>query len=83
MSARRPPAAFAARPGAAETWIAGPDRAPGRARLAHINTARLTVDVTPDLRRRIKLAALKRGLTMADLLRELLAREFPSDGGGA
>lgn len=83
MTGRRPPAAFAARPGAAETWISGPDRAPERARLAHINTARLTVDVTPDLRRRVKLAALRRGLTMADLLRELLAREYPGEGGGA
>lgn len=85
MSARHPPAAFAARPGAAEAWISGPDRAPERARLAHIHTARLTLDVTPDLRRRIKLAALSRGLTMADLLRELLEGEFPardSIGGG-
>ncbi len=44
---------------------------------ASIYTARLTIDVTPALRGRIKVAAFQRGITAADMLRELLEREFP------
>ncbi|MBS7689764.1 hypothetical protein I0E98_01375 [Pseudomonas lalucatii] len=39
--------------------------------------ARLTLDVTPALRARIKLAAFNRGVTVAQLLREVLEREYP------
>ena len=41
-------------------------------------TARLTIDITPELRGRIKVAAFRRGITVTDMLRDLLAREFPS-----
>ena len=44
-------------------------------------TARLTIDITPELRGRIKIIAFQRGVTVADMLRELLAREFPSTSG--
>jgi hypothetical protein len=40
-------------------------------------SARLTLDMTPALRTRIKLAALERGVTMAEMLREVLERQFP------
>lgn len=40
-------------------------------------TARLTLDVTPALRTRIKLAAFDRGVTMAEMLRDVLERQFP------
>ena len=40
-------------------------------------TARLTIDVTSDMRGRIKIAAFSRGVTVADMLRELFNREFP------
>ncbi|HBX54613.1 hypothetical protein [Pseudomonas sp. UBA2684] len=40
-------------------------------------TARMTLDVTPALRTRIKLAAFDRGVTMAEMLREVLERQFP------
>jgi hypothetical protein len=43
-------------------------------------TARLTIDVTPMQRSRIKLAAFQRGMTVGDMLRALLAREFPDIG---
>ena len=43
-------------------------------------TARLTIDVAPALRGRIKIAAFQRGLTVADMLRALLEGEFPADG---
>jgi len=46
-------------------------------------SARLTIDVTPALRGRIKVTAFRRGQTVADMLRALLEREFPDDSGGA
>jgi hypothetical protein len=42
-------------------------------------TARLTLDVTPELRGRLKVIAFQRGVTVTALLRELLEREFPAD----
>lgn len=69
---------FAARPGDVERWIKAPDTP---AKPAGDFTARLTIDVTPALRGRIKVAAFQRGLTMADMLRDLLAREFPDNPG--
>ena len=66
---------FASRPADPEDWIksAGTVRRDGD---AGGFTARLTIDVTPDLRGRIKIAAFQRGETVADMLRGLLAREF-------
>ena len=40
-------------------------------------TARLTIDVTTDLRGRIKIAAFERGITVAYMLRNLLLKSFP------
>ncbi len=46
-------------------------------RRRHRSTPRaLTIDVTPVLRGRIKVSAFERGVTTADMLRELLEREF-------
>lgn len=72
MSARTNRKGFATRPADPEQWIkAGPLPKGGD---AATNTARLTIDVTPELRGRIKIAAFRRGMTVADMLRELLAR---------
>ena len=67
------------RPGAdpASTWVRQAD-APEIPK-ASIYTARLTIDVTPALRGRIKVVAFRRGITAADMLRELLEREYPED----
>ncbi len=78
--------AFAKRPGgdpdawvrAAETQTHAQVPTPAEA-----FTARLTIDVTPVMRGRIKIVAFRRGLTVADLLRSLFAREFPDEGGAA
>lgn len=78
MTGRTPKRAFTARPGGAERWIRTPDNP---SRPAGIFTARLTIDVTPALRGRIKVAAFRRGQTVADMLRALLAREFPGGAG--
>lgn len=40
-------------------------------------TARLTLDITPAMRARIKVSAFTQGMTVAELLRALLEREFP------
>ena len=82
MTASPPKRGCATRPGDPETWIKAADAAPARAD-AIAYTARLTIDVTPDQRARIKIAAFQRGVTVADMLRELLAREFPDSTGDA
>ena len=81
MTARQPKRGFASRPGDLESWVRAPDRSADRGPADEF-TARLTIDVTPALRGRIKVAAFRRGLTVADMLRALFAREFPDDGGG-
>src|SRR5207237_703463 len=45
--------------------------------------ARLTVAGSHDLRGRIKIAAFKRGATVAALVRQVLQREFGEDAGSA
>ena len=76
MSERPTRRGFASRPADPEQWIKAADSAP-RDSDAGSFYARLTIDVTPKLRGRIKIAAFGRGITVADMLRDLLAREFP------
>ena len=66
------------RPGAdpASAWVQQVDAVNATAK-ASIYTARLTVDVTPEMRGRIKVVAFRRGVTAVEMLRELLEREFP------
>ncbi|MAD35415.1 MAG: hypothetical protein CMO30_22795 [Tistrella sp.] len=80
MSDRPNRRAFAARPADPEQWIKSADAASRDGRPSGY-TARLTIDITPELRGRIKIAAFQRGVTVADMLRDLLAREFPEDEG--
>jgi hypothetical protein len=47
----------------------------------HPFTARLTIDVTPDLRSRIKIAAFERGITVAYMVRFPLLKAFPRTKG--
>lgn len=81
MSGRAPKRGFASRPADPERWIKASDASLPRDADAAGFTARLTIDVTPELRGRIKIAAFRRGQTVADMLRDLLAREFPPDQG--
>lgn len=83
-SARASPrrAAIGARPAGdpAAAWVHRDDASPAPVAVPaslSIHTARLTLDVTPALRGRIKVTAFRRGLTAADMLRELLEREYP------
>jgi hypothetical protein len=81
MSERATRRGFAARPGDAESWIKAPEGPSRRGDEPCAFTARLTIDVTPALRGRIKVTAFQRGITVADMLRDLLTREFPADPG--
>ncbi|PZU68689.1 hypothetical protein [Sphingobium sp.] len=81
MTARTDKRGFAARPSDPDGWIKAGDTRPVRDADAATYSARLTIDVTPELRGRIKIAAFSRGVTVADMLRELLAREFPQPEG--
>ena len=84
MTSRDPKCAFTSRPRHAETWIRspGPTSSKNGAKSHHF-TARLTIDVTPDLRGRIKVAAFRGGITVAEMLRDLLSREFSQNPRGA
>ena len=72
--------AIGARPPAnphAEVWVRQGDGADlGK---GDLYTARLTLDVTPALRARIKVAAFTQGITVAEMLRALLERAFPEN----
>jgi hypothetical protein len=82
MTERPPKRGFVARPGDPESWVRAPEPLANRTPNTEF-TARLTIDVTPALRGRIKIAAFQRGVTVADMLRALLDREFPADDGAA
>jgi hypothetical protein len=83
MTSRSSGRGFVLRPSDPDAWVRAPE--PGAARngtKADLFTARLTIDVTPELRGRIKITAFRRGITVAEMLRDLLKREFPENPGG-
>ena len=83
MTRRGPNRDFVSRPSDPDTWVRAPDTtATQNGAKADLFTARLTIDVTPELRGRIKVAAFRRGITVAEMVRDLLAHEFPDDPGG-
>ena len=81
MSAPATKRGFAARPVDPDAWVRAPEPSNAAERASDIYTARLTIDVTPTLRGRIKIVAFQRGQTVADMLRNLLARQFPEQDG--
>lgn len=82
MNGRKASRTFASRPGGADRWVKAPEPRPaGNGETASF-TARLTIDITPELRGRIKIVAFERGVTVADMLRDLLSREFLPRMGG-
>jgi len=78
MIARLPKRGFAARPGDPDAWTRAPDPTSARPPLAEFS-ARLTFDLTPAMRGRIKVEAFRRGLTVADMVSDLPGREIPDD----
>lgn len=81
MSGRSSRGGFAARPADPERWIKATNPDAKRSGEAPRFAARLTIDITPELRGRIKITAFQRGMTVADMLRDLLIREFPPSEG--
>ncbi len=81
MTGRTGKRRFASRPGDPDHWIRATEAPPDGNAGGNAFTARLTIDITPELRGRIKVAAFGRGITVADMLRDLLAREFPHHPG--
>ncbi|WP_428610610.1 chromosome partitioning protein ParB [Sedimenticola sp.] len=81
MSGERPKrVAIGTRPPAdpqAEAWVRQGDAS--NLQKGELYTARLTLDVTPGMRARIKVSAFTQGITVADMLRALLEREFPEE----
>ncbi|AYV48245.1 hypothetical protein CFHF_07830 [Caulobacter flavus] len=72
MSRERPTTGgFAARPSAADRWVKSAAPPPAKP-----YSARLTVDITPALRARIKIIAIERGLTLSDMVRDLLEATY-------
>lgn len=69
-----------ARNHATESWVNGGADKPVA---GNPWTARLTIDVTPELRGRIKIVAFERGITVAEMLRELLQREYAQSAGNS
>jgi hypothetical protein len=82
MTTRPSTCRFATRPGDPDAWTREPEPSFTAPAAGDLFTARLTIDVTPVLRARIKITAFQRGQTVADMLRDLLAREFPATDGG-
>ena len=61
-----------------EHWVRQRERSTqGHSVKVNPHTARLTVDVTPALRGRIKLTAFRTGVTVAELVRGILEERFP------
>ena len=81
MSERSSKRSFATRPADPESWIKSLEATPSLPSRGAEFTARLTIDVTADMRGRIKIAAFQRGQTVADMLRALFEREFPTSEG--
>lgn len=80
MSVRDPKRGFASRPSTPDAWVKTSEPADIS---PSAFTARLTIDVTPAMRGRIKVTAFNRGQTVADMLRTLLDREFPVESTGS
>ena len=67
---------FTSRPGTAEAWVTAPEDNERSSPRSSGNSARLTIDVTPQLRARIKIAAFQRGTTVANMVRDMLRDAF-------
>jgi hypothetical protein len=72
------------RPATAEDWVQGgrpadrePPTRPAVTPAAAETMKRFTIDVPVALHTRIKTECARRGVKMADVLREMLEREFP------
>jgi len=82
MSERTSKRGFVTRPGDPDLWVRAPELSPARTAQEDFS-ARLTIDVTPAMRGRIKVTAFRNGITVAEMLRALLELEYPDESGAA
>jgi len=83
MTARDLKRAFAAHPNGADGWVRAL-RLPAINRNAKPSRlTELTIGVTVSLRGRINVAPFRPGITVPEMLRDLLSRRFPDGAGGA
>ena len=83
MTTKRLALSAKAIPREADRWVKQGDNHASLERIAKsdLYTARLTLDITPELRKRIKLRALTTNKTAAEIVREVLEREFAKSQG--
>ncbi len=62
----------------ADAWVGAGAEAPIVEASAPTPMKRLTIDIPMELHRRVKRECADRGTKMADIVRELLTKEFPS-----
>ena len=61
-------------PPRADDWVSGEKP---KAKKKEESQKRLTIDISESLHRRVKIGCASRGLEMAEVMRELLEKEFP------
>jgi ParG len=66
------------RPASADAWVQASGARNPEPAAPPEPMKRFTIDVPVGLHCRVKIACAKRGLKMADVLRDLLEREFPA-----
>ena len=64
------------KPASPDEWVQGA-APPAQDTMPAQRMKRLTIDVSADLHTRLKLECTRRGLKIADVVRDLLEREFP------
>ena len=64
-------------PKAADQWVGSGGERAGLKTVPNVQMKRFTLDVSVELHKRIKTQCAQRGAKMADVLREVLEREFP------
>jgi LmbE family N-acetylglucosaminyl deacetylase len=82
MTARPSTRRFTVRPGDPDAWVRAPEPSDARPSARDPFTAKLTIDVTPEMRVRVRMTAFLRSQTVAGVLRDLLTREFSATDGG-
>jgi len=83
MTEPTPRRRFTRRPSDNERWVKDQKSAAPPPEGDAAFAVRLTIDITPALSGRIKVAAFRRGIRVTEMLRALLAREFPDSNGDA
>jgi len=80
MTGRKPKRGLISRSGDAEAWITSPATSSAPLPKDAAFSARFTIDVTPEWRGSVRLAAFQGGVAVADVPRAMLEGAFPQHG---